>query len=92
LFNVVAQRYERRSLAVTSNLEFSAWPEVLGDARMTAALVDRLTHRCHVLVMNWESYRFRESHQAATSRPRRRPKTNATPSDDSVQNDGGEKA
>ena len=44
-----------------TNLEFREWPQVFGDEKMTAALVDRLTHRAHILDMNGESYRFRES-------------------------------
>jgi DNA replication protein DnaC len=61
LFRVFADRYERRSLLVTSNLPFSEWGQVFQGERMTAALLDRLTHRCHILEMNGESFRFRES-------------------------------
>jgi DNA replication protein DnaC len=61
LFQVFADRYERASLLVTSNLPFSEWNQVFQGERMTAALLDRLTHRCHVFQMNGESYRFRES-------------------------------
>ena len=61
LFQVCAERYLKGSLLVTSNLEFSRWVEVFGDERMTGALLDRLTHRCHVLEFNGDSYRFKES-------------------------------
>jgi len=61
LFQVFAERYERKSLLVTSNLPFGDWVQVFQGERMTAALLDRLTHRCHILEMNGESYRFRES-------------------------------
>src|SRR6478752_778166 len=61
LFQVFADRYERRSLLVTSNLAFSEWGQVFQGERMTAALLDRLTHRCHIFEMNSESFRFRES-------------------------------
>lgn len=61
LFQVFAERYERRSVLVTSNLAFSEWGSVFQGDRMTAALLDRLTHRCHIFEMNGESYRFRES-------------------------------
>jgi DNA replication protein DnaC len=61
LFQVFADRYERRSLLVTSNLPFSEWQQVFQGERMTAALLDRLTHRCHIFEMNGESFRFRES-------------------------------
>jgi DNA replication protein DnaC len=61
LFQVFADRYERRSLLVTSNLAFSEWGQIFQGERMTAALLDRLTHRCHIFEMNGESFRFRES-------------------------------
>ena len=64
LFQVFADRYERRSLLVTSNLAFSEWGQVFQGERMTAALLDRLTHKCHIFEMNGESYRFRESMKA----------------------------
>ncbi len=54
-------RYERASLLITSNLPFSEWGQVFQGERMTAALLDRLTHHCHIFEMNGESYRFRES-------------------------------
>ncbi len=61
LFQVFADRYERRSLLVTSNLAFSEWGQLFQGERMTAALLDRLTHRCAIFEMNSESFRFRES-------------------------------
>jgi DNA replication protein DnaC len=64
LFQVFADRYERRSLLLTSNLAFGEWSQVFQGERMTAALLDRLTHRCHIFEMNGESYRFRESMKA----------------------------
>jgi len=60
-FQFIAERYETGSLVVTSNLEFSRWEEVFEDAAMTTALLDRITHRAHILVFNGESYRFRQS-------------------------------
>lgn len=60
-FQVVAQSYERQSLIVTTNLEFSQWPQVFGSEQLTGALLDRLTHHAHILAMNGESFRFRES-------------------------------
>ena len=60
-FQFVAERYETGSLIVTSNLEFSRWEELFEDAALTTALLDRITHRAHILVFNGESYRFRES-------------------------------
>jgi DNA replication protein DnaC len=61
LFEVVSRAYERTSLIVTTNLPFEAWTEVLGSERLTGALLDRLTHRIHILEANGESYRLRES-------------------------------
>ena len=61
LFQVCADRYLRGSLLVTTNLEFGRWVEVFGDERLTGALLDRLTHHCHVLEFNGDSYRFKES-------------------------------
>jgi len=62
LFQFCARRYERGSV-ITTNLEFSRWAEVLSDAALTTALLDRLTHHSHVLLFEGESYRFRESQQ-----------------------------
>ncbi|MFC2032146.1 ATP-binding protein [Chloroflexota bacterium] len=61
LFQAFSERYLRGSLLITSNLEFSRWLEVFGDERLTGALLDRLTHHCHVLEFNGGSYRFKES-------------------------------
>ncbi len=61
LFQFCSERYERGSLIITSNLEFGSWIEVFGNQQMTAALLDRLTHRCHILEIKGESYRFKES-------------------------------
>jgi len=61
LFQFFAERYESGSVLVTSNLEFSRWSEVFGDATLTAALLDRFTHHSHILLFEGESYRFRES-------------------------------
>ena len=61
LFQFCSERYERGSLIITTNLEFGSWVEVFGNERMTAALLDRLTHRCHIVEIKGESYRFKES-------------------------------
>jgi len=63
LFTFISQKYLRGSLIVTSNLAFAEWTEVFGDPRLTSALLDRLTHRCHILEFAGESYRFRQSLQ-----------------------------
>ncbi|MHB1128419.1 MAG: IS21-like element helper ATPase IstB [Bacillota bacterium] len=61
LFQFCSERYERASMIITSNLEFSEWTQVFGDDKLTAALLDRLTHHAHILLMNGESYRFKQS-------------------------------
>ncbi len=61
LFQVFAERYERRSLLITSNLAFSDWGQIFQGERMTAALLDRLTHHAEIFEMNGESFRFKES-------------------------------
>jgi len=71
LFEVFSQRYERGSTLVTSNLPFEDWTSVLGSERLTGALLDRLTHHVHILTMNGDSYRLKQS------AGRRRPATAA---------------
>ncbi|WP_416147913.1 IS21-like element helper ATPase IstB [Salipaludibacillus sp. HK11] len=61
LFQFFSSRYERASVIITTNLEFSEWTSLFGDDKMTAALLDRLTHRSHIHLLNGESYRFRQS-------------------------------
>jgi len=61
LFNVFNNRYERKSTLVTTNLPFKQWETIFQDTAMTVALVDRLTHHCHVIEMNGDSYRFKQS-------------------------------
>lgn len=61
LFHFFSERHERRSVIITTNLEFGKWTEVFGDERMTAALLDRLTHKAQIFLATGESYRFRES-------------------------------
>jgi DNA replication protein DnaC len=61
LFEVFSQRYERGSTMVTSNLPFQEWTEILGSERLTGALLDRLTHHVHILEMNGDSFRLKQS-------------------------------
>jgi DNA replication protein DnaC len=68
LFRVFGDRYERASMLVTSNLPFGEWGQIFQGERMTGALLDRFTHRCHIFEMNGESYRFRESMKSKKGR------------------------
>jgi len=61
LFQVFSDRYENRSTLITSNLAFAEWNSVFNDTNLTAALLDRLTHRCDIHQFTWESLRFKES-------------------------------
>ena len=61
MFQVISECYERRSLIITSNLEFSGWNTVLGNNRLTAALIDRLVHYSHIVIFSGESYRLQQS-------------------------------
>jgi len=74
LFEVVSRAYERQSLIVTTNLPFEAWTEVFGSERLTGALLDRLTHRVHILEANGESYRLKEAKKSRKRTQNTKPK------------------
>jgi DNA replication protein DnaC len=61
LFDMVGRAYERTSLILTTNLPFEQWMEVLGNERLTGAMLDRLTHRVHILEANGPSYRLQDA-------------------------------
>lgn len=83
LFEIFSQRYERGSVLVTSNLPFEEWTQVFGSERLTGALLDRLTHRAHIMPIEGESYRL------AQSKARRKTPAAAASRSEPKQSQGG---
>jgi DNA replication protein DnaC len=79
LFEVLSRAYERQSVILTTNLPFENWTEVLGNERLTGALLDRLTHRVHIIEANGHSYRLRSAKKRHRKKNGETPETPASP-------------
>jgi DNA replication protein DnaC len=88
LFQVLAERHERKSVIVTTNLGFADWTQIFGEANLTAALLDRLTYRAVIINCSWESYRLHQSLRQQVATSEKGPRTTREAGTDESESEG----